>query len=105
MDRRLVKLACQHQKAAVRADHQNATDPGGPFGEALKPANRRTGRPTWSSPDLAIVEGLAERALTHAQLAARLGIERKKMRGQTISDEGKRTLFGRTAANVLRAKE
>ncbi len=29
----------------------------------------------------------------------------KKMRGQTISDEGKRTLFGRTATNVLRAKE
>jgi hypothetical protein len=29
----------------------------------------------------------------------------KKMRGQTISDEGKRTLLGRTSENVLRAKE
>jgi predicted DNA-binding transcriptional regulator AlpA len=49
-----------------------------------KPQSRRTGRPRWSSPELKVVEELAERGLTRGQLAACLGIDRttlyRKMR-------------------------
>ncbi len=55
--------------------------------ERAKPASRRTGRPRWSPPDLEVVQGLAERALTDDQIALSLGVCRATLSRRMRNDE------------------
>ena len=103
---RLCTLPEQRKAAAgsqtdIREGQEKVRDDSCQRREAAKPASRRTGRPAWSPPEAKVVESLAERGLSLAQIALYLKINRTTLFRRKRTDEDFAAAIARGRARAI----